>query len=104
MSSQEEQQAQNAKRVQKHRMVNVHKGLKRCEVKIPQQDEYLIKYLASLLQKHDSESQKIRNILSSLIPAHKETITNFFQNSPFSQIEKEVDFSRDKDMGRDIEF
>ena len=91
-------------RVKRHRERAAREGFKRCEVRILDQDERLIRSLAAVLNGGGEAAQKARNLLSSFIAPARKDIVSFFQESPLSEVGAELDLERNKDTGRAPDF
>lgn len=81
-------------RVQRHRSVMAAKGLRRLEIRVPDEDAVLVKAVAEQLRKGGKRARKIRKALAPLIqPPKAKTgaeLLDFLRASPLVALEAEA--------------
>lgn len=81
-------------RVQRHRSVMAAKGLRRLEIRVPDEDAALVKAVAEQLRKGGKRARKIRKALTPLVqPPMAKTgaeLVAFLRASPLVALEAEA--------------
>lgn len=94
MEDEQSGDASGRERVQRHRSVMAAKGLRRLEIRVPDEDAVLVKAVAEQLRKGGKRARKIRKALDPLVrPAAAKTgadLVSFLRASPLVALEAEA--------------
>lgn len=101
MESEQPRDPSGRERVQRHRSVMAAKGLRRLEIRVPDEDAVLVKAVAEQLRKGGKRARKIRKALLPLVrPPQAKTgadLVAFLRASPLVALEAEAYHTFDDD-------